>query len=94
MKEKLKKKAPVVLQPLMGHLLQRISPELVQVEYPQSYKIWLLQNRGLILLQVFSTVPFTNTDENLEILMWFQTSTTRFVAALLKARPENPPTSI
>lgn len=60
----------------MGHLLQRISSELVQVEYPQTYKIWLLgsQNRGLIFffLQIFSTVPLTNTDKVLEVLCGFK----------------------
>lgn len=78
----------------MGHLLQRIRPELVQVEFPQTYKMWLLgsQNRGLIfLLQIFSTVPLTNTDKVLEVLMWFQTSMTHFVAALVEARPVKPP---
>lgn len=78
----------------MGHLLQRIRPELVQVEFPQTYKMWLLgsQNRGLIfLLQIFSTVPLTNTDKVLEVLMWFQTSMTHFVAALVEARPVEPP---
>lgn len=78
----------MVLQPLMGDLLQWIRSELVQAEYPQTYKIWLLgsQNRGLIFfLQIFSTVPLTNTDEVLEVLMWFQTSMT-FVAALVEAR--------
>lgn len=81
----------------MGHLLQRITPELVQIEYPQTHKIWLLgsQNRGLIfLLQIFSTVPLTNTDKVLEVLMWFHISMTRFVASLMEAGPEKPPTSI
>lgn len=70
----------------MGHLLQRIRPELVQVEFPQTYKMWLLgsQNRGLnFLLQIFSTVPLTNTDKVLEVLMLFQTSMIHFVAALV-----------
>lgn len=74
-----------------------LKPELVQVEYPQTYKMWLLssQNRGLIfLLRIFSTVPLTNTDNILEVLMCFQTSMTTFVAVLLEARPEKPSTSI
>lgn len=80
----------------MEHLLQRITSELVQVEYPQTCKIWLLgsQNRGLIFFLQISTVPLTNTDEVLEVLMWFQTSMTRFVASLVEAGPEKPPTSI